>query len=73
MLTTPLTHIAAVVARGDAWRVIAVYLRNTVPADAPRSFWVFVPASVQVGDEIIRDPGTTAYADPVWAERLVAE
>lgn len=32
------------------------------------SFWIFVPSTVKVGDEILRDPGTTTYANPDWAE-----
>jgi hypothetical protein len=72
-LVPALTHIAAVYWRGGAWRVVATYLRGTVPAKRPDSFWMFVPASVNVGDEILSGPGTTTYADPVWAERYAAE
>lgn len=67
-LTVPLTHIAAVYARGQAWRVHAVYPRGQVPTPAPNAFWMFVPAGVKVGDEVLCDPGVTTYADPDWAE-----
>lgn len=73
-LPTPaLTHIAAVYNYGDAWKVHAVYLRGQVPAKRFSTNWIFVPSSVKVGDEILHVPGTTAYADPDWAEWYVSD
>jgi hypothetical protein len=72
-LVPALTHIAAVHNhRNDSWRVWAVFARGEVPADHPSSHWVFVPGTVQVGDEILQDEGVVAYGDPVWAERYAA-
>lgn len=72
-ITAPLTHIAAVSWRAGAWKVQGVYPRGTEGLQGlHRGSWMFVPATVKVGDEILSDPGTTTYSDPVWAERYAA-
>lgn len=73
-LTVPLTHIARVhYYIHSGYRVCAIFRRGQVPVAEQRGgHWMFVPATVKVGDDILCDPGVTTYACPIWAERWVA-